>query len=246
MQPAPVIIMLIIIGISFGSEGTASKVSRAASTLNKIVGGEAAEYGQVPYQIALYYQDSILICGGSFIQIKERHFVLTAAHCMQDGSDPSSYKVVAGEVNEVMPANITGSLQGTAQLRLVTHWAAHENYEPTTVFNDIALLALEKPFQINKLVSPIRLPKTWERIGPYGVVSGWGLLSESSEYATVLHSAIIPILNDRSCANVYDNYVASTMICAGSSSGVCEGLQVYGILVDRIPNTCLIMYLTFH
>jgi len=116
----------------------------------------------------------------------------------------------------------------------VTRFAVHENYEPTTVYNDIALLALDKPFLINNLVSPIRLPMSRERTGPYGLVSGWGLLSETSDYPTVLHKAVIPILDDRSCANVYDIYVASTMLCAGSSSGACKGYMFCRILSYKI------------
>lgn len=52
-----------------------------ATAQERIVGGDLAELGQFPYQVAIYFIDKdkkTFICGGSIVN---EEWVLTAAHC---------------------------------------------------------------------------------------------------------------------------------------------------------------------
>lgn len=50
---------------------------------SRVVGGEFAEEGQFPHQVALF-RDNRFTCGGSIIA---ERFVLTAAHCVYGPDD---------------------------------------------------------------------------------------------------------------------------------------------------------------
>ncbi|ODM89337.1 Serine protease SP24D [Orchesella cincta] len=65
--------------------------------------------------------------------------------------------------------------------------------------NDIAILTTDRPFYINKYVSPIRLPRKNERVGSWGVVSGWGRISENGPSSRVLMKAKILVGPDAQC-----------------------------------------------
>lgn len=58
----------------------------------------------------------------------------------------------------------------------VDKWITHEEYNPSFVENDIALVRLEKPVKYNENIKPACLPKsnTNMYIGSSAVVSGWG------------------------------------------------------------------------
>ena len=61
---------------------------------SKIVGGEAAREGEIPWQAALVKLPDQVVCGA--VIISER-IVLTAAHCLK--LQPSSYQVWAGRLS---------------------------------------------------------------------------------------------------------------------------------------------------
>ncbi|CAL8136696.1 unnamed protein product [Orchesella dallaii] len=186
----------------------------------KVVNGMPANQGEIPYQIGLYYIGGFR-CGGSFIIVHGKHFIITAAHCVEHDLNPENYIVVAGEVNKY-------NIDSPAQERSVTKIIVHEGYvhtnSPDFTGNDIAILAIDSPFEINKFVSPIRLPRKKECVGSSGVVSGWGLLTESGPYSSVLQKANILVGPNKSCKRIYpDSFQPKTMICAGIRKGACVG-----------------------
>ncbi|ODM99656.1 Trypsin-1 [Orchesella cincta] len=194
----------------------------------KITNGSPAKLGEIPYQIALYFQGKF-ICGGSFVIINGNHWVITAAHCFVYGQDPEDYIVVAGLVDV---DDFTLPIPG--QSRTVTKIAVHEDFNDysDSATNDIAILAIDYPFEINPNVSPIRLPKKRERIGNYGVVSGWGKVSESGLSSQILRKTKVLVGPNKSCERSFPElFVAKTMICAGVHRGECKG-DSGGPLVD--------------
>lgn len=91
------------------------------------------------FQVSLR-QNSRHICGGSIID--ERN-VLTAAHCVfsANNAQPASiYSIVAGDLFIDRP-NIA-----SAVIKNVTHIFIHENYEPNSFYNDLAVLRVSKQF----------------------------------------------------------------------------------------------------
>lgn len=93
--------------------------------------------------------------------------------------------------------------------------------------HDIALLKLERPLKLNKLVAPVKLPTQNERQIGEAVLSGWGSISKKiiPVLPTVLQKAIVPILNNDDClAELTAQEVIGqkpelfeTQVCSGSA-----------------------------
>ncbi|CAL8136694.1 unnamed protein product [Orchesella dallaii] len=126
-----------------------SKISKSTTEISqnqpKIENGNPAKQEEIPYQIALYYNHGFW-CGGSFVVVNCKHFIITAAHCVEDDLNPGNYNVVAGEVNKYR-------FDLPAQVRNITEIIVHEDYVHTFYFigNDIALLGIDCPFEINDI-----------------------------------------------------------------------------------------------
>ena len=57
----------------------------------------------------------------------------------------------------------------------------HPNYSSYNINNDIMLIQLSKPAQINDYVKPVALPTSCASAGTMCTVSGWGDTMSSSE-----------------------------------------------------------------
>ena len=92
----------------------------------KIVGGEAASRGEIPWQVSWRNLGSHS-CGGSVIN---ENWVLSAGHCCQ--GILGSGDVVAGGVDIYLP-------EGVEQHRKITKFL-HPDYDSPTINNDVCLL----------------------------------------------------------------------------------------------------------
>lgn len=59
----------------------------------------------------------------------------------------------------------------------------HQDWDPSLIRNDIAIVRLPTPVTLNAFISPVALPTTAELNesfdGQNGVVSGWGVFSDA-------------------------------------------------------------------
>jgi hypothetical protein len=108
--------------------------STTMATVSKIVGGEDAVEGSWGWAVALSYEMSDLSCGGSILSSS---WIITAAHCVH-GLDVSQFLVYAG----------SNYLRHFNQTRTVQRIFVHPYYNPTYVFNDIALIQLSSPLNM--------------------------------------------------------------------------------------------------
>ncbi|ODM99658.1 Trypsin-1 [Orchesella cincta] len=182
----------------------------------RIIGGSPTTDGELPYQILLLNQGRHS-CGGSFISVKGIHFVLTAAHCVTDTSNPSRYTIIAGE-------NDRTTTSGNEQRRRVTRVLAHRQYSSTTYQNDIALLVLDRPFEVNKFVSPIPLPQQGQATTGNVVVSGWGSTTPFGMTGSrFLQKVTVSVIDNLVCKKLYVfQRVTSSMLCAGRLKGFSD------------------------
>ncbi|XP_034195399.1 chymotrypsin-2-like [Osmia lignaria lignaria] len=184
----------------------------------RIVNGEDAKVGEIPYQVSLQNKDnSFHFCGGSVLN---ENYVITAAHCVI-GKTAASIKVIAGTIN----------LAAQKSEYNVKNIIIHEKYNPNDSWkNDIALLKVEKPFVKSEQIAFVPLPPKDQvvKANDKAVVSGWGRLSQGGPTTVHLQRVNIMIADQEYCKysykgsqNVYDSQVCAYDPRVGKGS--CHG-----------------------
>ncbi|XP_060757838.1 chymotrypsinogen A-like [Neoarius graeffei] len=183
----------------------------------KIVGGDDAPAGAWPWQVSVQTEGHHF-CGGSLIN---KNWVLSAAHCFQS--------ITAGDITIFLGME---SLEGTnpnMQKKTVLKIINHENYNSTTINNDIALVQLSSSVTFNNYVMPVCLAAS-NSFFPGGSnvwVTGWGRISsdESLPSPKTLQEAQVSVVSRTDCAKAYGSgSITDNMICAAEGEkSACNG-----------------------
>jgi secreted trypsin-like serine protease len=202
--------------------------------LTKITGGTSTTIADYPWQV--FFESGNYVCGGSIIS---GDWIITAAHCTEDDfNNPisaSQMDVIVGATN---PRN---GLEG--QVYYVSKVIRHENYDPGTLANDIALLQLRTTINTDN-ATPIRLVSRIDAnagVADPGVMSwitGYGLTTVSPPAVpTALQQVQLPIVSNSQASTVWPN-IPSTDLMAGYRDGnkdACRG-DSGGPLVVPVDN----------
>ncbi|CAJ1084518.1 trypsin-3 [Xyrichtys novacula] len=179
----------------------------------RIIGGHEVKPYTNPYQASLQYKNRRHYCGGTLVHPQ---WVVSAAHCWR----PSNLvQVVLSEHN--LKKN-----EGFEQVFNVSDIYVH-SYNSKTFNNDIMLLKLSRPAQLNANVQPARLPdqSTPPLYNDVCTVSGWGVTKlYSYTLSPVLRAVdvrIIPYCH----YYYYWRMITSNMLCAGSRFGGKDSCQ---------------------
>ncbi|MBX3037140.1 MAG: trypsin-like serine protease [Anaerolineales bacterium] len=200
----------------------------------RIVGGQLADPGEYPWQVALigsnsddefYWGAGYQFCGGALI---DPYWVLTAAHCVTEDdhsqSPASSIDIVAGLYNLEFPAS-------GFQRKDVAQIIRHPNYDDLTFDHDIALMRLTSPVILggSGATAAAMIALAPADIGSLANatswVTGWGKTRVSPvEYPTQLHEVSLPIISNAQCSLYWGGIIAGN-ICAGNGTGKdsCSG-----------------------
>lgn len=200
----------------------------------RIVGGQLADPGEYPWQVALigsnsddefYWGAGYQFCGGALI---DPYWVLTAAHCVTEDdhsqSPASSIDIVAGLYNLEFPAS-------GFQRKDVAQIIRHPNYDDNTLDHDIALMRLTAPVTLGgsgaTATATIALAPAdiGSLVNATSWVTGWGKTRVSPvEYPTQLHEVSLPIISNAKCSLTWGGITAGN-ICAGNGTGKdsCSG-----------------------
>jgi len=185
---------------------------------DRIVGGVEARAHQYPSIVDMRRVSGGITyhsCGGSIVN---KDWIVTAAHCAT--GTPTSYEIVAGEHNITVE-------EGTEQRRQVERIITHEAYRPGVYENDIALMKVTPPFELNQYVQEAVLPQTGYVVSGDTVPVGWGRLSSGGLSPDVLMHVSVPFVDDTGCRQAYgQSAIYDTMICAGHKDGgkdACQG-----------------------
>lgn len=193
----------------------------AAPMEGRITHGEKAHEGQFPYQVGLSLAigSSGAWCGGSLISDR---WIVTAAHCA-DGVD--SVTVYVGAIN------IREEESGQQRIHVEKEGIiVHEDWDPTRVVNDIALIKLPAKLEFNDRVKAATLPKKDGRYSTYAgeqaYASGWGRDSDaSSSVSPVLRYVEMPIMKSSTCNIYWAGLITDKVICMSTKDGksTCNG-----------------------
>uniref|UniRef100_A0A8D0B6I4 coagulation factor Xa n=1 Tax=Salvator merianae TaxID=96440 RepID=A0A8D0B6I4_SALMN len=184
----------------------------------RIVGGQDCELGECPWQALLVKEEGDGFCGGTILN---KWYVLTAAHCISEGT---VFQVLVGEVNlttETRPRT----------LYTVERIYRHQKFQATTYDFDIALIKLKDPIRFSENVIPACLP-TADFANQVlmrqqtGRVSGFGRTHEKGRTSSTLKVVDLPYVDRHTCKLSSTVAITENMFCAGYSTitqDACQG-----------------------
>lgn len=168
--------------------------------------------GSWPWQLSLQVEGTHR-CGGALIS---PYWIFTAAHCFLRQSSPESWQVYAGIVGDLdtlfNPAHNVRSI------------ISHQDYDPVTQKNDVALMRLANPLDMTASgsIRPICLPTAdlnmtdsrsfW--ITKFGYNLNGDILS--------LLEAQVSLEDNADCSFVYNGRVTKDMICASEKGTMTD------------------------
>ncbi|XP_057271920.1 trypsin I-P1-like [Pezoporus wallicus] len=176
---------------------------------DKIVGGYTCAANSVPFQVSL--NSGYHFCGGSLINSQ---WVVTAAHCYK-----YSMQVQLGKHNLALK-------ESTQQVIRASKIIRHSGFNSDTLDNDIMLIKLATPAQLNSAVQTVSLPTSCVTAGTTCIISGWGnTRSSGSSYPDTLQCLKAPVLSSSACSNAYPGEITNNMICVGFLEGGKDSCQ---------------------
>jgi secreted trypsin-like serine protease len=200
----------------------------------KITGGTGTTIADYPWQV--FYESGQFTCGGSIIS---GDWIITAAHCTEDDFGNA---IPVSQMDVIVGANDPRSgLEGKKYL--VSKVIRHENYDPVSLNNDIALLKLVATINYEN-ATPIRLISKIDSAsgatdpGVMSWVTGYGLIKVSPETTpTTLQQVQLPVISKAQASSVWP-VIAPTDLMAGYLNGnkdACNG-DSGGPLVVPVDN----------
>ncbi|XP_062141057.1 serine protease SP24D [Drosophila sulfurigaster albostrigata] len=180
----------------------------------RIVGGRRARAGQFKHQVSLRHRGQHT-CGGSIIS---RNYVLTAAHCVQFGSN-------------VVPANQLAIQAGSLNLNShetyvdVANVKVHPRYNGGGVGYDVAVLRLKSNLNFNANMGSIELARNDPPTNSSVFISGWGAIYHGGPISRELLYIQVLSISRNQCTSRYMRNLPETTMCLlhGANLGACHG-----------------------
>ncbi len=175
-------ILIVFVVAILGQADTNTK----SNSGNPVFDDRFADISEVPYQAALFVYMS-QYCGGSVISDR---YILTAAICVFQESNPKSYSVRVGSSH---------AHRGGTVMKVKKIIYEREKFHG---IHDLALLQLEKPIpNFGTVVKSLTLdePSKDINVGDVALLSGWGRVSEKGKPSKRLQKVKIPIVSYEDC-----------------------------------------------
>ncbi|XP_056644271.1 phenoloxidase-activating factor 2-like [Diorhabda sublineata] len=190
-----------------------------------------AQFGEFPWMLALFEVDNRkrekYRCGASLIHPQ---VALTTAHCTETKISDNKFKVRAGAWDMELLVEIL-----PYQDVEVDDVIIHPKYLPQALYNDIAILILKSPLELDEHVNTVCLPpQNFVAVDSgRGYSMGWGRIDKNSnETAVLLKKIDLPSIPRENCERMLrktrfgPSYrMHESFLCAGGEKGkdTCRG-----------------------
>ncbi|XP_064478216.1 phenoloxidase-activating factor 2-like isoform X2 [Ornithodoros turicata] len=188
-----------------------------------------SQAGEWPWHVAiLEKQNDIYVCGAALV---DEYWVLTAAHCVDDYSDPRPLKLRLGE-HDVQ----TQTEPFPYEERDVSHVVLHPAFDNTSLTHDIALVQVATPAKRRPNINTVCMPERGltklmlEDKAARCFITGWGKQREGGGHATVLKEIRVPLWKNKDCEFALRRHfgaqfkLSDSSLCAGEAGrDACDG-----------------------
>jgi len=209
---------VVILAVGLLAPTSVPAVAADDSPVIQVVGGTPVNNNTYPFVAALLNESWTTarsdfdkqFCGGSLIA---ENWVLTAAHCVDDGALPSTLSVLLGRTVLDSPA---GEHFNVAEIVMHPGW----DYE-TGLNYDVALVRLQGRSKVRPIRVATSLDSGYEQNGTMLTVAGWGntLPNPGFRRSHRLRAVDIPVIGDEICRGA-----GSLWLCAGGTGkSACNG-----------------------
>uniref|UniRef100_A0A8C1JWZ6 Coagulation factor IX n=1 Tax=Cyprinus carpio TaxID=7962 RepID=A0A8C1JWZ6_CYPCA len=194
----------------------------ATNTENRIVGGNEATPGEIPWQVVFIEKvNKIAFCGGSLLS---EEWVITAAHCVE--GKVGSFFIRVGE-HDLSKNEGRESDHGIAEYHIHPRY----NSQRSLYNHDIALLKLKGPIKFSDYALSICLgskdfTENLLMSAENSLVSGWGRLRYGGVESKTLQKVELPYVDRIKCKGSSTDTISRFMFCAGYSTirkDSCQG-----------------------